>query len=759
MPNSLRLIGIIFLFSLILGACEALPSSSGEGGAAPLLPFMSAGRTPEETVRTFLEAWNSENFEAMYQLLSPRSAAIYPYEAFVEQYHNTDTQMSFAGVTYTIKDTHLQGTSAAITYDVNLQSTSFGEIEDPDRTIRLVDEGDGWHIAWSPMDIINGMTSSVRLQYVPRFAERANIYDRFGKPLVEQNGTLWRVYLLEDQMRSTEECFNLLARLMFRPYGYFVRRSVDYLSDAAYYVGELDDEIVRENRSDLDTICGMDQEVEFFGDKLRSSAGRNYFGHGAMSHITGYIGRVPSDSLSFWESRGYRASDIVGLTGVEFTMEEHLAGKPERYLRLIDPGGVVLRELGGATGTAPSPVQLTIDRNMQMEFAQAFNDSWNYSTADWASVAPGGAGVVMDVNTGAILAMFSYPTFDPRIFDPSSTYENAQEEISRAAQGDPFLPTQSALVNRAFSEQYAPGSTFKIITELAAADSGTWAYTDIFDCQLIWEGQTRFRDALAFREDWRVVMEYPAAGLITMSEALTTSCNPFFWEVGALMFQQNPAMLHDYALELGLGQRTGLVGLTNEAAGRIPLPGDVTSALNNAIGQGDTQVTAIQMARVVSAVANGGILYQPYIIQQIGGLDGTPIVESFNPEMLAEVNISDEAIQSARAGMCQVPINERLGTSYGIFRTARYSSCGKTGTAQTSLYPNSWYVAYAPADNPTIAIAVVVPSSREGSEVAAPIIRRFLDLYFDAPLETFPEWWQTPYVPLEPPRGVIPDEA
>lgn len=747
-----------FVIVLLVTACEGLPMLDADSNSTSgvSLPLGANARTPEQTVRSFLDAWAQEDFDLMYDLLSPRSQAIYPLTSFIEQYENADTQMGFAGVTYDIGTIHRQGTSAAVTYTAVIDSSSFGQIEDPERTIRLVDEGDGWRVAWSPMDIINGMTSSVRLQYVPRFAPRANIYDRNGLPLVQENGRLWRIYVVEQDMQSEEACFNLLASLMMRPYNYFARLSINYLSDAVYYVGEMDDEVLRENRPALDAVCGLDREVQFFGSKVRSASGRNYYGHGTAAHITGYVGRVPSDALSYWEARGYRSTDLVGLAGVEFAMQDYLAGKPERYLRLIDPSGSTLRELGGETGSAPVPVQLTIDRGMQDHLARAFNDAWNNSVQDWASVATGGGGVVIDVNSGAIRAMFSYPTYDPRIFDPNSTYENAQDLITRATGGDPVLPVGSALSNRAFSEQYAPGSTFKIIATIAAADSNTWGQEQIYDCQLIWEGQSRFGDSLPFREDWRVVLEYDPAGRLYMHQALTASCNPFFWEVGALMYQQSPRLLHDYSLELGMGEATGVFGLQNEASGNIPVPRSVTEALNNSIGQGDTSVTALQMARMVAAVANDGTVYRPYIIKQIGGIDGAGVVETYEPTVERTLNYAPEVLQLTREGMCAVPTNEELGTSYSVFETAEYSSCGKTGTAQASIAPHSWYVAYAPADNPQIAVAVFVTNSREGSEVAAPIVRRFFDLHYNAFVEEFPEWWRTPYVPLDPPRGVAP---
>lgn len=747
----------ILLLSLALGACSVFPGAQeGSSSDEETLPQQQQiGSTPEATVQQFLAHWDAQDYEAMYSLLSPRSQEVYPFEDFQAQYRSAHGEMSFTGVSYEMHEIRQQGRSASAHYDATLHTNLFGDIDDEGRIMRLVQEGDGWQIAWAPMDIINGMTSSITLRSERRFPPRGNIYDRNGDPLVLENGDVVALYLNEQDMSDIDECFNVLARVTLRPVSYFQRLFINYTPEFVAFVAEMDPQQYQSNRADIDSICGAGIDGEFFGSKVITFTGRSYWGHGAAAHITGYLGRVPGDRLSYWEGRGYRSTDIIGLSGVENAMQEELAGTPEQFLRLVEPGGTVLRELGGAVGSDPTSVQLTIDRTMQGWLAQSFNDAWNYSTLDWASVATGGAGVVLDVNTGAILAMHSYPTYDPRIFSPDSSYDNAQDEIQRAVTGDPFLPVGPALSNRALAEQYSPGSTFKIVTAVAAADSQTWDRQRLFTCELEWEG-ARFGDTLPFREDWRKSLGYPPAGEITISEALTTSCNPFFWEVGGMMYQRQPDLLASYARMFGLGSPLGVAnaGVT-EAGGNIPSPQSATEALNNAIGQGDTQVTVLQMARVAATIANGGTLYRPYLVEQVGGVGGSPLRERYEPTVVGELSVSDEAIEITRIGMCNVPTDEDLGTSYAIFNDAPYTSCGKTGTAQTgALAPHSWYVAFAPADNPQIAIAVLVTNSREGSEVAAPIVRRFLDNYFGVQWAEFPDWWRTEYIPLDPPQGV-----
>lgn len=764
MKKTFRLILSVLIFS-VLTACDAIPNlnaSSADDSANVVA--VSAGLTPQQTVEAFLDAWSNEEFDSMYALLHPRSTEVYPLDDFREQYVSAHSDIGFTDVSYDIEDVSVQGMTAAVTYNAFIATATFGEIPDEGRTMRLVEDNGAWKLAWSPMDIINGMTANVNLDPNRSFLTRGNIYDTNGQLLVNQNGTSYGLVMRLSDMRGEEDCTALLSRILLRPTSYFENLYVDYrAADSAFFVGEISDDIYNIYRNDLDNICGTDIEVEFIGSKIQGRVGRTYFGHGAAAHITGYIGFVPSDNVDYWRDRGYSDRDFVGLTGVEFTYQDELAGLPDQSLRLIDTSGVILRSLGSAEGSDPTSITLTIDRDLQWDTAQTFMDAWNYAGPDFATVATGGAAVVMDVNTGAVLSMFSFPTYDPRIHVTDSAYYNtnttnadASAQITSAVSNGRFLPTLPAIINRAYTEQYAPGSVFKILSTLAAADSGTWQPEQNFFCDLTWDGAP-LGDTAGIREDWRVVEERPAAGDITMSIALTTSCNPFFWQVGALMYQEDSNLLYDYATHWGFGQRTQLLGLENvsEAAGFIPQPTNVTTAINDVIGQGDTQVTAIQMARLVAAVANGGTLYQPYLIQQIGAGDTAEIIQ---PTVIGQLDVSDLALQITREGMCNVPIDRDYGTATFIFGENRippsYTSCGKTGTAQTSDAPNSWYVAYAPADNPQIAIAVVVPNSREGSEVAAPIVRRILDRYFDGAVAEFPEWWETPYVPVQVPQGV-----
>ncbi len=736
-----------FAITVWVGGCGALAPSQAPIEEAPLA-LRQPQATPQEVFDAFISAWQTQNYEAMYALISARSQQLYAFPVFQNRYTVAHTAMNFGGVVVDVKDLTLQGTSAALTYDATIQSETFGAIQDPGRTMRFVQEGGAWRVAWSTMDILNGLSSNSRITVETRFPPRANIYDRNGALLVEENGTIVTLFAIQQDMANVDECLNLLARLMLRSRASLARLFANYVPETFFHVGEMDSETYIANRAELEARCAMFQTDSPFS-KVSTYTNRRYVGHGAATHVTGWVGRIPADQLNFWLARGYAESDIVGLQGIERAYEDVLAGKPQRFLRLVEPGGATLRELNSAEGADPKTVSLTIDRNLQLITAQAVNDAFNYAVANWAGVATGAAVVVVDVNSGEILAMFSYPTFDPGIFQPDTTYD-ALSIISNL-NNDPRRP----YLNKATGEQYAPGSTYKIVTTIAAAQEGIWRPGDIFTCELEWAGQEKYGDVLPVRYDWRYTDGLEATGEVNLAQALASSCDPFYYEMGARLFRADPNAIVRYSQRFGLGQRTEFGLIEPEAAGNLAPPRTVGDAINNAIGQGNVSATALQMAVLTAAVANGGTVYKPYIVKQVGGMDGTALEWENTPQIAQELDIAPEVLAAVQEGMCLVTTDRQYGTAISVFGNQPYTVCGKTGTAQAGFAPHAWFVAYAPLDAPQIAIAVVVPNSREGSEVAAPITRRILDNYFSAPVEPFPEWWEDEYEPLRAPEGGV----
>ncbi len=730
---------LILLFVLFLTANCGGNATSETGLAAPVL--MQTSQSPDSVVRAFLDAWNTGDYEAMFRELSPQSQSFYTLPVFQQIYQDANTAISISGLTYAIEKTDIQGASAAVTYNLQLESPVFGTIEDDGRLMRLVQKPGGWGIAWSSMDIFDGLAAGSRLQVSSRRQPRGTILDRNGLPLVENGGTLTPMYSSQQNMPSVDDCLNLLASVLMRQRYDLAEYFAGYNPETIFYLGSIDTATQTARGQELQDTCAANIISDYAGVL------RNYpLGSGAV-HLIGYVGQIQPEQLSALTAKGYVAGDLVGQAGIEQAYEEPLAGQSAKVLQIISSSGIVLRELAGREGSDPVSVKLTVDRELQRAAGRALVDAFNYAEPNWASpgIATGAGIVVIDVNTGGILAMSSYPSYDPHVFNPDSPIENRGILIS-----DYFNDTRQPLRNRPVQEQYFPGSTFKIITLAAALSEGVAPAN--FDCQLTWDGR-ELGDTSSPRFDWRRFEpeESPvsqATGPVTPYQALAASCNPFFYQMGVNLYQKGPSLLTEYARRMGLGVVTGLGATFGEAAGVIPAPSAVEQGINEAIGQGGMQVTILQMARMTAGVANGGTLYRPYLVQQVG--EETPT----EPLAVADMQLSDEVLNTIRQGMCTVTTVENLGTAWFVFEETGYTVCGKTGTAQSGRQqPYGWFVAYAPAENPQIAVAAMVEFSREGSETAAPIVRRVLDAYFQQPAWGYPEWWQGEYVPLESPSN------
>ncbi|NWG18521.1 MAG: hypothetical protein HXY41_18015 [Chloroflexi bacterium] len=729
-------------FGLLLAACGAA------GAEAPVIaPLIQTGKSPEQVVTDFLTGWRRKDYPAMYAQLSQQSRDFYSLPVFQRQYENIETTMSLSDLSFQVGSARLQGAAAEVRYDVSLTSPVFGVIEDRNRIMRLIEQPGGWGIVWSSMDIFDALAAGSRLEVRAQRPTRANIYDRNGSLLVEEGGTVIALYVAQQDMPDVDQCLDVLANVLRRQRRELAALFSSYFLETVFYVGAIDQETDAARGAQLDEICAV--------RRIESSI-RRYAGYGAAAHVTGYIGQIPADLAESYQRQGYNAGDLVGLAGVEQAYEKELAGQAEQVLRIVAPSGVLLRELAGTQGSDPQPVMLTIDRDLQIATAQALADAYNWGEPNWASAehSPGAGAVVLDVNTGAVLALASFPTFDPSVFNPqASDYMPDRGILLSDLNTNPRQPFK----NRVTQEQYFPGSTFKIVTTIAAAAEQLMTPTELFMCGLEWTNGARYGDTLPVRSDWRKTDGLEAAGEITISQALTASCNPFFYEMGGRLFRErSESALVDYARQLGFGGKTGLDPVLPEVAGSLRPPTSVEQAINNAIGQGELQVTLIQMARMVATVANGGSVYKPYLVQQIGGMDGGEALFQAQPEVVNALEYDALVWQIVRDGMCGVTTDEDLGTAFATFRDVRgYTVCGKTGTAQSGrIEPHAWFVSYAPRENPQIAVVVMVEFSREGSEVAAPITRRILDAYFGQSGWLYPDWWnESPYIPLNIPVG------
>jgi cell division protein FtsI/penicillin-binding protein 2 len=351
----------------------------------------------------------------------------------------------------------------------------------------------------------------------------------------------------------------------------------------------------------------------------------------------------------------------------------------------------------------------------------------------------------MERDTGAVLAMVSNPGFDPNLFEPT----NANYQMLSAMINDPARPTY----DRADQGQYPLGSVFKIITMSAALETGVYTAQSTYNCGYYF---TELQGWVG--HDWTLDHEVPPSGLLTLPQGLMRSCNPFFWHIGLDLYNQGyTTAVSDMARAFGLGKKTGFE-LTNEQAGNIPDPVDASDAVQLAIGQGTTMVTPLQVADFVAAVGNGGTLYEPQIVDKITSPDGTTS-ESFTPVVNGNLPVSAENLKIVQDAMVSV-VNNPKGTAYFVMANMSIPVAGKTGTATTSNGdPDAWFAGYTIANNPNkpdIAVAVLLENAGEGSEMAAPIFRRAVSLYFsnNTNYGMIMPWEASPYVVASPTPNV-----
>ncbi|MCI0477299.1 MAG: hypothetical protein L0Y55_13705, partial [Anaerolineales bacterium] len=287
------------------------------------------------------------------------------------------------------------------------------------------------------------------------------------------------------------------------------------------------------------------------------------------------------------------------------------------------------------------------------------------------------------------------------------------------------------LVNRVTQGAFPPGSVFKIVAYTAAIEKGLYAPNSVFNCPGYWDGLGQnFRKVC-----WVYSVTGKGHGTISLSNALTQSCNVTFYQVGQKLNQTDPNLLPNFARAFGLGKATGIE--LAESPGIVPDPSKGTwrpgDAINLVIGQGDLLTTPLQIVDIMAALANGGTLYRPRLVARVASLaDGTEKVFPIEPR--GKLPISATTLTSMRQALARVT-SDKDGTAYNAFRGAKVSVAGKTGTAEVlkAGEPHSWFAAYAPADNPRIAVVVIAEHGSEGSTTAAPIVREIVEGYFALP--------------------------
>jgi penicillin-binding protein 2 len=500
----------------------------------------------------------------------------------------------------------------------------------------------------------------------------------------------------------------------------------------------------------IDTLAYIgEHKADFPGVRAEPRAVRRYPLGSLASHVLGYVGEINEQELATEPKDTYALGDEIGKSGVEQSFEKDLRGKAGKERLEIDVQGRVLKTLSTTKPVPGHDVQLTLDLDVQnvAESALAEAMATARQTHDAAVKdkyqnynAPAGSVVVLDAKTGSVVAMASNPTYDPNTFAdgiPTATYQDLNNP-------DNHYP----LLNRAIQGQYAPGSTFKLVTSLAGLSTGQISPGTTVDDEgcidLNVEGG-KFCNA---------GMEHH--GTVNLPQALTVSSDVYFYEIGRAFWgdfhrnQPTGNAIQDEAHTLGFGAPTG-VALSGEAKGRVPdsawkaavhaerpdafpyaewLPGD---NINLAVGQGDLLVTPLQLATAYETLANGGTLFTPRLASQVLDLN-QKVVRQIPPTSKATVALPDGARDAILAGL-RGAVQDPKGTAAGVFTGFPFSQddlAGKTGTAQVvGKQDTSVFVAITPPDpapdQPQYVVVALVEEGGFGADTAAPIVRRVVE--------------------------------
>ncbi|MBI4771367.1 MAG: hypothetical protein HY784_13405, partial [Chloroflexi bacterium] len=674
---------------------------------------------PEGTMISYLEAWQKGDYAAMYSYLTPLSQDAISLEDFARRYEDVRITATLERVeTELLAAAALQPESAEATYRVTFHTRLVGSFSrEITGGLKLI-QGT-WRIAWADGLILPELAGGNTLLMDIKVPARANIYDRNGNALAAQ-GDAVVLGIVPGQITDEDGLLRELSRLLGRR-AEAIKEAYQYARPDWYVpIGEAS---AGEVQARLETLSGLGGLV------MQTIHTRYYTAGGLAPQVLGYVAYIPADQLDEYKALGYRVDEKVGIYGLEKWGEPYLSGKRGGTLRVASPAGQIVASLAASETQPAQAIYTTLDRDFQRQVQEALGDFR-------------AAAVVLDKNTGEVLAMASSPGYDPNLFDPL----NRNNTLLSQAFNDPGRP----FLNRATQGQYPLGSVFKIITMAAALDSGRYTRDTVYNC-----GAYFTEDGFNMA-DWTVEYQFPPTGPVDLVGGLTRSCNPYFWHIGLDLFLSgDPFRVPNMARAFGLGQATGIDAVA-ESTGQIPDPdwklqtkGEAWQAgdsVNSATGQGDVQVTPLQVARFIAAIGNDGTLYQPRLISRIVPPDGNPSFQ-FQPELQGTLPINHDTLIAIQDGMIGV-VTARNGTAANRMRGLGVRAAGKTGTAEDPpRLPHSWFAGYTfddRPDRPDIAVVVIVENQGEGSAYAAPIFRRIVEDYFYGSPQTL-YWWESAF--------------
>lgn len=584
----------------------------------------------------------------------------------------------------------------------------------------------------SPTMAVEAERNSVAVVYTQ--APRGRILDRNGKVLADNRVVLALVADREAVARNPEvlpRVAGLLATTVEA-----LQQRIDDPRYSPFKPAPLAVDVPKEKLIYLRENQGLFPGIE--GVQLTE---RHYPNGPLAAHVLGFVGEINDKELAPRKADGYKAGDVIGKSGAELSYEADLRGRPEIAKLEVDSVGRVQRTLGRQPAVQGNDVRLSIDIDIQRLAEESLEQGILLArqTSDFLTgkqfAAPAGSVVVLDPRDGSVVAMASYPTFDPNEFINGISVSRFQQ-LNDPAGAYP-------LNNRAIQGLYAPGSTFKLATSLAGLKTGMITSRDTYDDRgrytVVGERSATFTNA-----------RQAVNGIVDVSRAITVSSDVFFYWLGERFWDNRgtygPAAIQETARLLGLGEYSEVDlpfesdGRVSDPAGRERLHRDNPTAfpfpewytgdnLNIAVGQGDTVLTPLQLANAYATFLNGGTVYAPQVADAVLDAEGRP-VRTIEPKVVRRSELPATVRSPLLAGFRGV-VADPKGTAFGAFAgfpLDRFPVAGKTGTAEVNgKGDTSLFAAYAPADNPRYVISVVMEEAGLGSSAAAPVARRVLE--------------------------------
>jgi penicillin-binding protein 2 len=560
-----------------------------------------------------------------------------------------------------------------------------------------------------------------QIRRIPVAAPRGRMYDRNGVVLVRSRPSFVCAMIPSD-VRDIAATMTQLASVLRVPEAVLWKRLLRHrgiiyknFDEVATYepYGPV---VLASDLSSTQMARLAEAQDRLPGLDLEAQPVRDYPYHKLGSHFFGYVGAITEDEYKTLKGRGYTPNDVIGKEGLEEQYDAYLRGVAGGEQIVVNAAGQLVRRLGPVDPIPGSSLVLSIDWRIQQIAETALREQLA-ATSKLRGHRLAGAVVAIDPRDGGVIALASYPNFDPNNFT-----NGIKESIYARYLNDPLRP----LYDRAIAAATPTGSTFKMVTGSGAITSGA-----------IGKDQVLY-DSGAWNCHGHTFVDIASGGLGTTDfiHALAASSDGYFYQVGDRLGHKR---LRYWALQYGLGSRLG-IDVPGEYPGNWPtnawsmkvygLPLEPSDVCQLAIGQGAMQATPLQMANVAATVVNGGTLFRPHLVEAIRDARGH-ITRRFDREIIRHVPVTSEALREVRAGMDQV--TQPWGTAYGE-DVPGVPYGGKTGTAETDggNGPNTtWFVAYAPSKAPKIALAVFMErSGGYGANTAAPVARRIIAGYF-----------------------------